>query len=190
MSHLVYIKSHISNHPDIELFDVGRILEINGENYKLSLLRLNTEVELNRQYLGSIDIMSTGDRFEYKICDRCFKYLETEKMFENNRLKKGDVITKRPSCRDCRKIKNGLNVSSNDRKQWELLKPKIGELFVCPICKKKSIGGISKHVLDHNHSTGKVRGYLCESCNTGIGRFDDDVKIIENAIEWLKNQNI
>ena len=77
--------------------------------------------------------------------------------------------------------------NSVDRKKWELLKPKIGEIFICPICRKKSIGGISKHVLDHNHSSGEVRGYLCESCNTGIGRFDDDSLIIKIAIDWIGN---
>tara|TARA_B110000211_G_C14040063_1_gene536362 strand:- start:1400 stop:1552 length:153 start_codon:yes stop_codon:yes gene_type:complete len=46
--------------------------------------------------------------------------------------------------------------------------------------------GISKIVLDHDHSTGEVRGWLCESCNTGIGRFDDDPQIVQKAINWLK----
>ena len=41
-------------------------------------------------------------------------------------------------------------------------------------------------VLDHNHKTGEVRGYLCESCNTGIGRFDDDVTILKRAITYLE----
>jgi len=44
---------------------------------------------------------------------------------------------------------------------------------------------VSKIVLDHCHHTGNVRGYLCESCNTGIGRFDDDIEIIDRAINWL-----
>ena len=58
-------------------------------------------------------------------------------------------------------------------------------IFECPICLKISIVGITKIVLDHNHSTGEIRGYLCESCNTGIGRFKDDVNILKNGIEWL-----
>ena len=51
---------------------------------------------------------------------------------------------------------------------------------------KTTIVGITKQVLDHDHVTGKVRGYLCESCNTGIGRLDDNIKLIENALDWLK----
>ena len=187
MSHLVYIKKEVPNNKKLELFDVGRIIEINDDSMKIEFLRIDLIIVLSKEFIDTINISNTGDRFEYKVCDRCFKYLKTETLYENNRLKKGDVITKRPSCRDCRKIKNGKNVSTEDRKKWELLKPKIGEIFICPICRKKSIGGISKHVLDHNHSSGEVRGYLCESCNTGIGRFDDDSLIIKNAIDWIGN---
>ena len=48
---------------------------------------------------------------------------------------------------------------------------------------------MTRHVLDHNHKSGEVRGYLCESCNTGIGRFDDDIHQIENAIEWVRKKS-
>jgi hypothetical protein len=151
-------------------------------------LRSNTQINLNKSNYEFINIYETGDRNEFKICDRCFKYKLTNE-FENNRIKKGGLITKRPSCRDCRKIKNGIAISNKDRSLWDLKKPQPGDVFKCPICKKTSISGISKHVLDHNHKTGKVRGYLCESCNTGIGRFDDDVNITKNAMNWLIQKN-
>ena len=64
------------------------------------------------------------------------------------------------------------------------------EIFECPICKKRTIPGLtSKIVLDHNHSTGKVRGWICDSCNTGIGRFKDDTKLLEEAIKYLQKTN-
>jgi len=34
--------------------------------------------------------------------------------------------------------------------------------------------------------TGKVRGPLCGSCNNGLGRFKDSVKLLERAIEYLE----
>lgn len=39
---------------------------------------------------------------------------------------------------------------------------------------------------DHNHETGKVRGLLCQMCNTGLGRFFDDIILLEKAAEYLK----
>lgn len=166
---------------NIEVNDIVGVLILPN---KFVHLRSNTHIDLNKSNFEFIDISQTGDMNEYKICDRCFKYKLTDG-FENNRIKKGGLITKRPSCRDCRKIKNGVGISSEDRKIWDEKKPQPGDIFKCPICKKTSISGISKHVLDHNHKTGKVRGYLCESCNTGIGRFDDDINITKNAIDWL-----
>lgn len=141
---------------------------------------------IDRYDVQEFDMTQTGDRFENKICDRCYKFLNTEKYFENNRLKNGDVITKRPSFRSCRKQKNGKNISAEERQLWE--RPKDYSLFTCPICRKTTIVKITKVVLDHNHHTGKVRGWLCESCNTGIGRFDDNPDLVERAKEWLNNK--
>lgn len=40
-------------------------------------------------------------------------------------------------------------------------------------------------VLDHDHGTGLVRGWLCNNCNTGIGMLKDDPYIIRNALAYL-----
>ena len=55
----------------------------------------------------------------------------------------------------------------------------------CEICGNKNIKNKAL-CIDHNHTTGKVRGVLCDSCNTGIGKLKDDVAIIQNAINYLK----
>ncbi|XWN36279.1 MAG: endonuclease VII domain-containing protein [Balneola sp.] len=189
MSDLVYLKVLEKDHPEVEVHDVGKVREKKGDRSVIEFLRSNTFFEVDNSHIEIIDINQTGDRFEYKICDRCFKYLKTDTMFENNRIKKGGLITKRPSCRDCRKIKNGVSMSYKDRALWNTKRPKLGEVFTCPICKKQSIGEISRHVIDHDHGTGKVRGILCESCNTGIGRFDDDPDLLRNAIKWLEDNS-
>lgn len=41
--------------------------------------------------------------------------------------------------------------------------------------------------IDHNHSTGQVRGYLCRCCNHMIGNALDDVSRLESAIRYLNN---
>lgn len=56
----------------------------------------------------------------------------------------------------------------------------------CVICQSKlSIYGTNTHI-DHNHSTGEVRGLLCRDCNQGIGLLKENILILENAIEYLK----
>jgi len=61
---------------------------------------------------------------------------------------------------------------------------------VCAICGKAEThiyksGQIKGLAVDHDHKAGKVRGLLCFNCNTGIGLFRDDPKIIQSAITYL-----
>lgn len=42
--------------------------------------------------------------------------------------------------------------------------------------------------IDHNHTTGKVRGLLCHNCNVGLGHFCDDPKLLKKAIDYLKER--
>ena len=55
----------------------------------------------------------------------------------------------------------------------------------CGICEKefKKIPCI-----DHNHKTGKIRGVLCSSCNSGLGSLGDSPEIINRAINWLQGK--
>jgi hypothetical protein len=44
-------------------------------------------------------------------------------------------------------------------------------------------------VVDHNHLTGKVRGLLCDNCNTGIGYFSDNPQLLLAAADYLNNSS-
>lgn len=56
----------------------------------------------------------------------------------------------------------------------------------CAICRNDSPGGPHRqwHV-DHEHSTGTVRGLLCSRCNTGIGLFRDDPITLQRAARYV-----
>lgn len=44
-----------------------------------------------------------------------------------------------------------------------------------------------KHLyVDHNHTTGKIRGLLCNPCNNTIGYSKEDINRLAKAIEYLK----
>lgn len=40
--------------------------------------------------------------------------------------------------------------------------------------------------LDHNHTTGEIREFLCNVCNRGLGYFQDDPAILLKAIAYLE----
>lgn len=51
----------------------------------------------------------------------------------------------------------------------------------CQICEE-----VGPLVVDHCHSTGKVRGMLCQPCNQGLGHFKDRPAVMAQAIKYLK----
>jgi len=56
---------------------------------------------------------------------------------------------------------------------------------VCAICKEEC--RIKKMLsVDHDHKTGKVRGLLCNGCNTSLGRFKDSTILLQRAIDYLE----
>ena len=62
---------------------------------------------------------------------------------------------------------------------------------LCSICNnpetsKSRNGGVRRLAIDHCHTTGKIRGLLCHDCNTGLGKFKDDINLLQKAIEYLK----
>lgn len=40
--------------------------------------------------------------------------------------------------------------------------------------------------LDHDHTTGKFRGWLCNRCNLALGHLGDSVAGLERAVAYLK----
>ena len=65
---------------------------------------------------------------------------------------------------------------------------------VCAICKQPETQ-VSRHgtplplCVDHCHTSGKVRGLLCRSCNLGIGNLKDSIDNLLNAILYLKEHH-
>lgn len=54
----------------------------------------------------------------------------------------------------------------------------------CDICKNILVKGQGTHI-DHDHTTGKIRGILCNPCNRALGYFKDSTEILKSAILYL-----
>ena len=53
----------------------------------------------------------------------------------------------------------------------------------CAICKKP----IKHPATDHRHSDGLVRGILCMRCNRALGRFNDSIKLLRAAADYIES---
>ena len=57
--------------------------------------------------------------------------------------------------------------------------------LTCDLCGKEC-----KTVMDHDHKTLTFRGWLCNNCNSGLGQFKDDTKLLQEAINYIKRWSV
>ena len=78
-------------------------------------------------------------------------------------LRKNNPVPDNPSCECCGKSAEDLTIyydgSNNPMSPWRL---------------------------DHCHESGEFRGWVCNNCNVGLGRFYDDVGLLEKAIDYIQ----
>lgn len=57
----------------------------------------------------------------------------------------------------------------------------------CAICRTPEVA-LARLVVDHCHSSGKVRGLLCDLCNGALGSFKDDIAKLSRAAAYLQDR--
>lgn len=180
---------------DIVPCSVGVVKSCEEQHCVVLFVGKNVEKYTLVQSVIPIDIYKTGKelrsnkpRYKYKICNICHILKNQDECFQNNQNDEAHRQTTRPSCNSCRLEIDGMSLRTIEKKRMMKIKPKDYELFECPICGKRSIPGVTcKIVIDHDHRTGKAREWICDSCNTGIGRFKDDITIFKKIISYIKN---
>ena len=86
------------------------------------------------------------------------------------------------TCKPCRRLqKRSLRYGIPMEEVIDLLK-----IDNCEICNKELT--TTEKFIDHDHETGRVRGVLCQNCNTGLGLFCDDISHLTNAIKYLNER--
>jgi hypothetical protein len=53
----------------------------------------------------------------------------------------------------------------------------------CELCQQ-----IRKLRFDHDHRTGKFRGWICHTCNVGLGQLGDTVQGLQKGVAYLKGE--
>lgn len=115
------------------------------------------------------------------------KYLESKRQVANRHYAKHkeEISKKRKPLTRERSLKYLYNLTLNEYNSILHL-----QKSQCKICNIDLDTVTNKNVaVDHCHITQQVRGILCKSCNTMLGFAKDSTEILENAINYLK-QNI
>ena len=139
-----------------------------------------------------------------KICNKC-KTTKYEDEFHRNKSKPDGLQTQCKSCtknaydKHPDKFKKRMKTNKQTDKSKYLKRIyEIGKKYdlseeeyrilmdthkgCCGICGKS----LEKPCVDHNHSTGFIRGLLCQPCNSAIGLLGDTLEDVLKAVTYLQ----
>lgn len=140
-------------------------------------MKVCTVCKQNLDYSSYHKSKTTKDGYGYR-CKSCDKNAR-HKYREANKERYAEV-----NRRKSLKWKYGITLEDYNK----ILESQNG---CCAICKRKENGVPGKRrdwnwSVDHCHTTGKVRGLLCSSCNRGLGLLGDNVESIQKALDYLR----
>lgn len=120
-------------------------------------------------------------------CGTCCQY----KALTEFHKRKGELLSSR--CKECTA---GALIRSRyglEPEEFNAIASKQkGLCAICSIDLKLSLGSVCRDktvAVDHCHQSGKVRGILCNLCNTGLGSFIDSETRLCAAIQYLRRAN-
>ena len=120
-----------------------------------------------------------------KQCSSCKNTLD-ESMFHKRTYASGNIGLQN-NCKECQK-----NIRRGYWKPHEVMRrkfkitdeefEKMMEPDMCPTCGRF----MEKKCIDHCHKTEKIRGVICNNCNTALGLLDDNKETLSNLIQYLE----
>jgi hypothetical protein len=109
-----------------------------------------------------------------KTCSECNEIKPKSKFHRQNQSQDGLKNT----CKDCINLERRYTRYGLSKEEYDsILKQQDYKCAICRYDKRLDV--------DHCHSTGKVRGILCNGCNTAIGKLGDTLEGIQRAINYL-----
>lgn len=149
---------------------------------------------------------------DVKSCTKCGKFKPLDQFARD----KVPACGRYASCKECNKDRIAANIAASKARkqaydkeyrktlglrkaasQYKVSTEDLHSLLrmqgnVCAICKrpetrKHQTGADMRLAIDHCHVTGNVRGFLCSTCNRGLGFFKDNIEIMKLAIDYLQS---
>ena len=122
-----------------------------------------------------------------KLCKTCSRKRDV-KYFSKRTYSSGNVGYQ-PKCKDCERSKRSQYYKPHEtmRRKFKISEEQYRIMMEpddCPCCGRR----MKKKCIDHDHKTQKIRGVLCNNCNTTLGLVDDNKETLRNLIQWLEPQ--
>jgi len=104
----------------------------------------------------------------------------------------------RGTCKECRRSNRERTRRHNIKSKYGITLEDFIEMYeaqdgCCKICASEiemyatrdRVHDVAN--IDHCHETGKIRGLLCNFCNTALGKFKDSPELLIKAANYIRN---
>lgn len=125
---------------------------------------------------------SRNHRYQCKDCDRISRSSTANKDKHKAYLKQHYATNKiryAERSRKARLLKLGVTIEMYDQMF-------VKQEGLCAICGSPEKIKNRRLATDHCHSTGSIRGLLCQACNTGLGKLKDCKETLLKAVKYLE----
>lgn len=116
-----------------------------------------------------------------RTCRRCGNRMPLIHNFEISQRSVCGTVYRKWACKQCRREQ--ARYRSHIKRRINLDK------YIdtpCPVCERRmQRNGSIRMCIDHCHKTGKLRGIICNDCNSAIGKLGDSVETLTKALDYL-----
>lgn len=125
-----------------------------------------------------------------RTCSTCKEHKSADQYTLEKDVRCVGGIAMRSTCRPCTEFRKykafmkkryGITYEEYEK----LLKEQNNKCAICGSEDAQSIRTSGKLFIDHCHTTNRVRGLLCSKCNYALGQFNDNVSLLQSAINYL-----
>lgn len=112
-------------------------------------------------------------------------HVKVDSVAYNPEIRRKSYLKNKKACIEYSTRYNRLKKLGITHSQYEVMYKE--QKGLCAICSNTCTKSLA---VDHDHTTGVIRGLLCNSCNRGLGYFKDDKLRLFAAYQYLDKWKI
>lgn len=122
----------------------------------------------------------------YSYCKQC-----KAAMVRDYTQRNGEVVREKARKRNATPKGRLATRKSNLKQSFRMTKTQFDQTWreqgkSCAICHTRRERNEKAFAVDHDHSTGVIRGILCHRCNRALGLADDNTELLKSAATYLR----